>query len=656
MKKKGFTLVELLAVVVVLAIIIIIAVPIVKGFIKNARMNAVKDSAYGLLESGRVYYSNHSEDIDTYVQFQITNGEVVSEEKIQYKGTITNAILIVDWDENMAVCVDDGKYYAKKNMTETEITADEGTCDTYDPVSGIISVNGASHDTYTKEIEERDKMIADLNAQLEAKDKKYNDFKTNIAARLKSRGYQVGDTKDSTILNAIPSISSGSMFYIDRTSTGLWKNNTGKTIDIKRKNSSTYDTYTYCTDTSSDKCYVSSVSLLRHFTSGFQVYAISDNVIGFTYTTLGTNKKSWNHYDYFVTYVWNEGENRWVKKSNVKILVTYYAEKGDPDNPSPDVAYDTTTYLYELPFQDQLSHNAYFTIYEDRGGWTTTAWIGGGARSLLTVNKVTGEAVVSNTKSYTWAERMSNNRFYTSTNFETAQTAQYDRDGDGWSYTKYTNSTWDDISTINYYIFTVDSSGAKTTTGDENSHTPYMDLRLYGYKAGSGTKYRVTPKLTLDTSAKTLTAELTYRQISPSGFDNIQSSSNTTTRQYSISNALPDNKTVSSSTISKATSVSQILTTSMKGRSFLDYTTGKYYAIYKFNDNTSYNAYLYVTGELVETLPTNGGAQHTLELAITGVRYSDTFYTGNDAISKTKLNIPDDHYEGTYDYYVSYSR
>ena len=44
-KKKAFTLVELLAVIVILAIILVIAIPQIMKVIKQARMSTFKDSA-----------------------------------------------------------------------------------------------------------------------------------------------------------------------------------------------------------------------------------------------------------------------------------------------------------------------------------------------------------------------------------------------------------------------------------------------------------------------------------------------------------------------------------------------------------------------------------------------------------------------------------
>ncbi|MBQ1813066.1 MAG: prepilin-type N-terminal cleavage/methylation domain-containing protein [Bacilli bacterium] len=43
--KKGFTLVELLAVIVILAIILIIAIPQIMNTIKTTRLKSIEDSA-----------------------------------------------------------------------------------------------------------------------------------------------------------------------------------------------------------------------------------------------------------------------------------------------------------------------------------------------------------------------------------------------------------------------------------------------------------------------------------------------------------------------------------------------------------------------------------------------------------------------------------
>ena len=50
-RNKGFTLVELLAVIVILAIIAQIATPIILNVISDAKKEAAKDSAYGYIEA-----------------------------------------------------------------------------------------------------------------------------------------------------------------------------------------------------------------------------------------------------------------------------------------------------------------------------------------------------------------------------------------------------------------------------------------------------------------------------------------------------------------------------------------------------------------------------------------------------------------------------
>ena len=51
MKKKGFTLVELVAVILVLGIILLIAVPLVTNLITNSQKSAYKETAMGVIRA-----------------------------------------------------------------------------------------------------------------------------------------------------------------------------------------------------------------------------------------------------------------------------------------------------------------------------------------------------------------------------------------------------------------------------------------------------------------------------------------------------------------------------------------------------------------------------------------------------------------------------
>ena len=55
--KKAFTLIELLAVIVILAIIALIAVPVIMNIINKANKSAFKDTAYGVIQAGELYFA-----------------------------------------------------------------------------------------------------------------------------------------------------------------------------------------------------------------------------------------------------------------------------------------------------------------------------------------------------------------------------------------------------------------------------------------------------------------------------------------------------------------------------------------------------------------------------------------------------------------------
>ncbi len=56
MKKNGFTLIEVLAIIVVLGIIAVITVPVIKDSLDEAKVNVAKDSAYGYKKAVEKYY------------------------------------------------------------------------------------------------------------------------------------------------------------------------------------------------------------------------------------------------------------------------------------------------------------------------------------------------------------------------------------------------------------------------------------------------------------------------------------------------------------------------------------------------------------------------------------------------------------------------
>jgi len=121
-KEKGFTLVELIAVIILLGIIALIAIPTVNELLKEARMSAFEDTAYGLVRAGTLYYQKQElrDEVTSNITFTFPSatGLEVSGKKP------SSGTMIVDIDGNVQLAVSNGRYCARKGFNDSEITLD----------------------------------------------------------------------------------------------------------------------------------------------------------------------------------------------------------------------------------------------------------------------------------------------------------------------------------------------------------------------------------------------------------------------------------------------------------------------------------------------------------------------------------------------------
>ena len=193
MKKKGFTLVELLATIVVLSVIALIAVPIVINVIEKAKKSALVSSVNGLVESANMYYTNEiiKGDINDNVIFDFEEGIQTSDNKLSYKGKVYNGKLILTSDSDVITCIDDGKYYAYKEKNSDEVVSGIGTC-LYDGTTGDFTIE-SDIDVIQKECDSDKKELQDKIDEL-------TDNVNNLETLINEKEYEISNLQ-STIDN-----------------------------------------------------------------------------------------------------------------------------------------------------------------------------------------------------------------------------------------------------------------------------------------------------------------------------------------------------------------------------------------------------------------------------------------------------------------------
>ena len=157
--KKGFTIIELLSVIVVIAIISVVAIPTLIGVVNKAKLGALKSSAYGLIEAGNLYNAEYANSNN--VRFDINNNVVttIEENKLKYKGNVKNGTVIVSAKGQVTICITDGKNSAYKNYNDTEVTiVSKKTC-TIPSNTYIVYLDGVATRTELSNQELTDELL-----------------------------------------------------------------------------------------------------------------------------------------------------------------------------------------------------------------------------------------------------------------------------------------------------------------------------------------------------------------------------------------------------------------------------------------------------------------------------------------------------------------
>jgi len=103
MKSKGFTLVELIAVIIIIGVLLLIIIPNISGVLKRAEQKTFAASAKGILRTANDYFADsgataiegqcfnaNSEEIKFDKDYQITGGEICYIDGTAYLKKVTN--------------------------------------------------------------------------------------------------------------------------------------------------------------------------------------------------------------------------------------------------------------------------------------------------------------------------------------------------------------------------------------------------------------------------------------------------------------------------------------------------------------------------------------------------------------------------------------
>ena len=128
--EKGFTLIELLAVIVILAIIALIAVPVIMNIINKANKSAFKDTAYGIISAGELYFAEQQLNplgMSENVEIELPD----TTKALELKGEVPPGKILITKDGKIALFIKNNRYCITKGIDDKDITVTENyeTCE-----------------------------------------------------------------------------------------------------------------------------------------------------------------------------------------------------------------------------------------------------------------------------------------------------------------------------------------------------------------------------------------------------------------------------------------------------------------------------------------------------------------------------------------------
>ena len=222
MKKKGFTLVELLAIIVVLAVLAIVAVPVLTNVIKDSKIKAFQTKIYALESATETYYDDLilEEEFDVFergidgtyaLTIDLSNKEQVKKLNIK---TFNKGMLTITEDGNISITAIEDNYCGQKlhssnvvNMLNIKedftcylLNSSSGDLGTQDILSAIQNLKSDAEDLKTE-----NKSLKSSNEDLKESIKNLSDNGIGSITAL-NKIYPVGSIYVSTTLKNVEDV------------------------------------------------------------------------------------------------------------------------------------------------------------------------------------------------------------------------------------------------------------------------------------------------------------------------------------------------------------------------------------------------------------------------------------------------------------------